>query len=155
MNRKDYPLATGLFDYFPDALKEVARLSKIGNDQHNPGQPMHWAREKSNDHDDCLLRHFMDRGRVDTDDVLHRTKVVWRALAALQLEIEQRARVATAMCSAVSEDALAKEFRGAFETKVTPPPTFTAPPMTATEVQQRADEAEYRRRRTSPWRPPE
>ena len=30
--RKDVPLQTGLFDYFPDALCAVAELSRIGND---------------------------------------------------------------------------------------------------------------------------
>lgn len=86
--RKATPMATGLLDYFPLALAEVARLSKIGNDQHNPGQPMHWARGKSIDHADTILRHLVDRGTVDTDGVRHSTKVAWRALAMLQQELE-------------------------------------------------------------------
>lgn len=86
--RKGIPLATGVVDYFPDALVAVARLSQIGNDQHNPGQPLHWAREKSTDHRDTLLRHFTDAGTLDTDGVRHSAKVAWRALAILQLEIE-------------------------------------------------------------------
>lgn len=86
--RKAVPLATGCLDYFPDALAAVAELSRIGNDQHNPGQPLHWSREKSNDHPDCLARHFVERGTIDTDKVRHSTKVCWRALAILQLEIE-------------------------------------------------------------------
>lgn len=86
--RKAIPIATGVIDYFPDALMEVAKLSKIGNDQHNPGQPLHWSRGKSDDHPDCLMRHFLDRGTVDTDGARHSAKVVWRALAILQLEIE-------------------------------------------------------------------
>lgn len=89
--RKAIPLATGVLDYFPDALLEIARLSKIGNDQHNPGEPLRWSREKSNDHPDCLLRHFIDRGKVDTDKVRHSAKMAWRALAILQLEIEAAA----------------------------------------------------------------
>lgn len=86
--RKERPVARGVLDYFPDALLEVARLSKIGNDQHNPGQPMHWAKEKSTDHADCLLRHLIDRGTMDVDDVRHSAKVAWRALALLQMEID-------------------------------------------------------------------
>lgn len=88
-SRKDIPLATGCFDYFPDALIALAELSRIGNDQHNPGQPLHWARDKSTDHADCLLRHFVDRGKIDSDKVRHSTKVFWRAGALLQLEIEK------------------------------------------------------------------
>jgi hypothetical protein len=87
--RKRVPLATGLIDYFPDALAAVAQLSLVANEQHNPGEPLHWAREKSADHDDCLLRHFLDRGTIDSDGIRHSAKVAWRALALLQLEIER------------------------------------------------------------------
>lgn len=87
--RKASPMMTGLLDYFPDALADVARLSKIANDQHNPGEPMHWARSKSTDEADCIVRHLVDRGARDTDGIRHSTKVVWRALASLQKEIER------------------------------------------------------------------
>lgn len=89
--RKNVPLASGLLDYFPDALAEVARLSKIGNDKHNPGQPLHWSRGKSDDHADCIMRHMIDRGTIDTDGILHDAKVAWRALAQLQLALERQA----------------------------------------------------------------
>lgn len=87
-DRKDTPMARGLLDYFPDALAAVARLSQVANEQHNPGEPMHWAREKSQDHADCIIRHLVDRGTFDTDGQCHSTKVAWRALALLQLELE-------------------------------------------------------------------
>ena len=87
--RKSVPIASGVLDYFPDAIAAIAELSRIGNDQHNPGKPLHWDRSKSTDHDDCLIRHFMERGSLDTDRVRHRTKVAWRALASLQTEIEE------------------------------------------------------------------
>ena len=86
--RKAIPLQTGLFDYFPDALCAVAALSLVSNDQHNPGELLHWAREKSVDHGDTLLRHQMQHGLIDNDKVRHSTKVAWRALAQLQLELE-------------------------------------------------------------------
>lgn len=86
--RKAVPIATGVIDYFPDALVAIAVLSRIGNDQHNPGKPLHWDRSKSGDEADTLLRHFLDRGTYDTDGVRHSTKVAWRALALLQKEIE-------------------------------------------------------------------
>jgi hypothetical protein len=87
--RKQIPLYSGLFRYFPDALQAVAHCSWVGNEQHNPGEPLHWAREKSTDQEDCLLRHLMDAGTIDADGIRHSTKVAWRALAALQLEIER------------------------------------------------------------------
>jgi len=87
--RKNIPLVTGCFDYFPDALCAVAALSKVGNDKHNPGQPLHWSRGKSNDHADTIARHLLQRGAYDTDGVLHSVKVAWRALALAQLDIEE------------------------------------------------------------------
>ncbi len=86
--RKETPIATGVLDYFPDALAAVARVSFIGNQQHNPGEPLHWAKEKSTDEADALVRHLLQRGTVDTDGTLHSAKVAWRALAMLQRELD-------------------------------------------------------------------
>lgn len=87
--RNEYPMADGLLYYFPAALAEVARVSKIGNDQHNPGQPLHWARGKSMDHANKIMRHLVDAGTVDSDGARHSAKLAWRALALLQQEMER------------------------------------------------------------------
>ena len=89
--RKAAPMAEGVLWYFPAALAEVARVSKAGNDQHNPGQAMHHARGKSTDHADCILRHLADAGLKDSDGLRHTAKVAWRALALLQEELEREA----------------------------------------------------------------
>ena len=86
--RKERPLARGVLDYFPDALMEVAYTSWVGSQQHNPGEEMRWAKEKSTDEADCILRHLKDRGTRDSDGVRHSAKVAWRALAMLQREID-------------------------------------------------------------------
>lgn len=86
--RKMIPLASGVFDYFTSALIEVAKVSFKGNEQHNPGEPLHWARGKSADHADTMLRHFAERGSCDSDGTRHSAKMVWRALALLQMELE-------------------------------------------------------------------
>lgn len=86
--RKDVPIVSGVLDYFPDAIAEVARVSKVGNDQHNPGQPLHWAKEKSTDEADALVRHLLQRGTLDSDGMRHSAKVAWRALALLQRELD-------------------------------------------------------------------
>lgn len=86
--RKSVPVFSGCLRYFPRALAAVAALSKVANEQHNPGQPLHWAREKSADHHDALTRHLLEAGDTDTDGQRHSTKVAWRALAALELELE-------------------------------------------------------------------
>lgn len=82
------PIASGVLDYFPDAIAAIAEVSKLGNDQHNPGEPLHWSREKSGDHADCIVRHLMERGMIDVDGARHSAKMAWRALALLQLELE-------------------------------------------------------------------
>jgi hypothetical protein len=88
--RKGLPVTTGCFHYFPLAIAEIARLSKHGNDKHNPGQPLHWSRDKSNDHLDCVGRHLLEVGTVDDDGFLHDTMLAWRALANLQVVLEAR-----------------------------------------------------------------
>ena len=79
--RKQIPIYSGLFKYFPDALIAVAKVSYEGNEQHHPGTNVHWDRSKSTDELDALMRHIIDE---EWD------KVAWRALAHLQKELEQR-----------------------------------------------------------------
>lgn len=87
--RKQRPVFSGVLKYFPDALMEVAHASWVGNEQHNPGEPLHWDRRKSADEADALVRHLMRAGEIDSDGVRHTAKVAWRALALLQKELEQ------------------------------------------------------------------
>lgn len=85
--RKAIPIYSGFVAYFPDAMSAVAQLSFIANEQHNPGEPLHWAKGKSMDHMDCLMRHSIDHLTVDvrdSDGVLHAVKRAWRAMAELQ-----------------------------------------------------------------------
>lgn len=93
--RKDVPIFSGVIKYFPRALAAVAELSRIGNDQHNPGKPLHWDRSKSGDELDALSRHLVEAGTIDTDGVRHSTKVCWRALANLEKELEAAASECT------------------------------------------------------------
>ena len=86
--RKKIPIVSGVLDYFPLAIAEVAKCSLSSNEQHNPGQPLHWDRTKSTDHIDCIGRHIIDRGKFDDDGQRHSAKLAWRALALLQLELE-------------------------------------------------------------------
>ena len=87
--RKKIPIGTGVLDYFPAALAAVAAVSYAGNEQHNPGQELHWSRGKSGDQADTLIRHFLERGTLDIDGHRHSAKLAWRALAILQLELEE------------------------------------------------------------------
>ncbi len=87
--RKETPVFSGVLNYFPDAIKEVAKVSFSGNEQHNPGSELHWDRSKSGDEKDALTRHLLDAGTIDDDGMRHSAKVAWRALAMLQKEIER------------------------------------------------------------------
>lgn len=89
--RKETPLFSGTMMYFPLALLAVARLCFKSNEKHNPGEPLHWSREKSADHMDCVARHSLEVGKVDPEtDELFDVHVAWRALANLQLAEEKR-----------------------------------------------------------------
>lgn len=97
LERKNFPLMSGCLKYFPAALAGVARISKLGNDKHNPGQDLHHARGKSMDHGDCIVRHLMDtedllkaseRGSPDATPeaiLMEASQLAWRALAYSQM----------------------------------------------------------------------
>lgn len=90
--RKETPVYSGVVKYFPRAIEEVAKVSFIGNEQHNPGEPLHWAKEKSKDEQDALMRHLIDHAKgnlYDSDGSLHLAKVAWRALAGLERFLEE------------------------------------------------------------------
>ncbi len=86
--RKQIPITTGVLDYFPLAIAEVAKCSWAGNQQHHPDKELHWDKTKSTDHSNCIARHLIDRGKFDTDGQRHSAKLAWRSLALLQLELE-------------------------------------------------------------------
>jgi len=90
-SRKALPIFTWLTEYFPDAIVELVKVSVAGNEQHNPGEPLHWARGKSMNQLDTAFRHMWDHKlgtKRDTDGQYHLAKTAWRALAELQLTIE-------------------------------------------------------------------
>jgi hypothetical protein len=90
--RKATPVFSGVLKYFPNALKEVAKCSKAGNDQHHPDKPLHWDMDKSKDEYDALTRHLIDHtiNPIDDDGVLHLAKVAWRALAGLERHLTNK-----------------------------------------------------------------
>jgi hypothetical protein len=89
LKRKQTPIFSGVLKYFPDAIREVAKCSFAGQQQHNPDLPLAWDRSKSGDELDALTRHLLDAGTIDDDGIRHSAKVAWRGLANLQKEIER------------------------------------------------------------------
>jgi hypothetical protein len=90
--RKQLPIFSGVLNYFPLAIAAVARVSKRGNDKHNPGQTLRWSRGKSMDHCDCIARHLIDVDTVnpETGEFEDAMALAWRALAKLQELEEER-----------------------------------------------------------------
>jgi hypothetical protein len=76
--RKTYPVFKGLLDYFPNACAAVANHSFVGNEQHNAGEEMHWAKEKSIGSGDQIVRHLMEG---------HLEAMAWRALELLERKL--------------------------------------------------------------------
>lgn len=102
--RKETPVVTGCFDYFPLAMAAIARLSKKANEKHNPGQPLHWSREKSSDHADAAGRHLLERGQIDPETGESMTvHMGWRVLAMIQIEEEERIKNAATSNPVVQE----------------------------------------------------
>lgn len=106
--RKNIPIFTGLLKYFPLAQLGKALLSKRGNDQHNPGEPLHWAREKSSDHPDCSIRHMMDTGLIDNDGFPHSLKAAWRADANAELDMEHLRSIGIDIFAMSKDEVIAK-----------------------------------------------
>jgi hypothetical protein len=93
--RKQMPVHRGVSKYFPDALMVVAMLSMRADRKHTPdadpddlSRPQ-WNRGKSADHGDCITRHQMDVGELDSELGLdYMAHVAWRGLAQLQEHID-------------------------------------------------------------------
>jgi hypothetical protein len=129
--RKNVPIFSGVLRYFPDAIAAVAECSLAGNKQHHADKPLHWDKSKSTDEADCIVRHLIESGTLDTDGIRHSAKVAWRALALLQREIEADALLASKLMDAgseprpgdapFSEEELRKMLQG--ESKLPPPPS--------------------------------
>ena len=105
--RKALPLFTFLTEYFPDAILELVKVSVAGNMQHNPGEPMHWARGKSMDQLNTAQRHMWDYATtglyndepplppeilaaIGGEPPMHLANAAWRLLAQIQLDCERR-----------------------------------------------------------------
>lgn len=126
--RKEVPLYSGCYTYFPAALAGVAQHSKMGNDKHNPGQKLHHSRGKSADHADCIARHMMDladmlakweRGRATPTEgqaeiLAEANALSWRALAWSQ-ELHELFGAPLAPSARLPEDAYANVVRNTLE----------------------------------------
>ena len=70
--------------YFPNAFLAKARHSWESNEKHNPGQPMHWSKDKSIGDGNQVMRHLIEAMEAmscgDTHAAqYHLTATSWRA----------------------------------------------------------------------------
>ena len=104
--RKNLPVFAMLTRYFPKAIREITKVCVINNVRYNPERAptdINWARDKSRDQLGSLQRHILER--VVDDHVFEEipadvqaatgfdrayvlAEAAWRALAALEVEIE-------------------------------------------------------------------
>tara|TARA_R110002167_G_scaffold17065_5_gene65829 strand:- start:2055 stop:2489 length:435 start_codon:yes stop_codon:yes gene_type:complete len=79
--RKNIPVYSGFFAYFPRAIAAVAQLSLVGGIQHGQTrETLHWDRPLSGDELDAMMRHMIDG---DWE------QVAWRAMAHLEKQLEK------------------------------------------------------------------
>lgn len=108
--RKNLPIFKLICNYFPKALREVTRVAVANNVRYNPDRKpadINWARGKSTDQMGSLFRHMLE-SQVDGlvfealppevqaacgpgfERVYVLAEAAWRALAALELQIEEQ-----------------------------------------------------------------
>lgn len=108
--RKMLPVFSLITRYFPKALREVTRVAVANNVRYNPDKSpadINWARGKSTDQLGSLFRHIFEAA-VDKavfeesppevqaacgpgfERVYVLAEAAWRALAALELQIEEQ-----------------------------------------------------------------
>lgn len=108
--RKNLPIFRLVSHYFPKALREVTRVAVANNVRYNPDRKpadINWARGKSTDQLGSLFRHMLE---YETDGLVFEelppevqaacgegfehvyvlAEAAWRALAALELCIEEQ-----------------------------------------------------------------
>jgi hypothetical protein len=99
---------------------------------------MHWAREKSTDHMNKVMRHLDDYGRgikKDTDGCWHLAKAIWRLKARLQLDIEeeralqnqQQDKLAAALAAKAGSNEALEAYRKEMEKAYKPGQVFPHP----------------------------
>lgn len=80
--RKNIPVYSGFFAYFPRAIAAVAQVSLAGGIQHGQTrETLHWDRPLSGDELDAMMRHMIDG---DWE------QVAWRAMAHLEKHLERK-----------------------------------------------------------------
>lgn len=80
--RKNIPVYSGFFAYFPRAIAAVAQVSLTGGIQHGQTrETLHWDRPLSGDELDAMMRHMIDG---DWE------QVAWRAMAHLEKHLERK-----------------------------------------------------------------
>lgn len=106
--RKNLPVFRMIAGYFPKALREITRVCVANNVRYNPDRKpadINWARGKSTDQLGSLFRHLLEyevdgqvfeelppevKAATGDERVYVLAEAAWRALAALELCIEEQ-----------------------------------------------------------------
>lgn len=91
---KKLPVYTLVLAYFPRAIEEVARVSKVGAIKYTP-EGWRTVPDGVNRYSDAMVRHNLEEAKghtvsVEEGEVLyHAAQVAWNALARLELMLTQ------------------------------------------------------------------
>jgi hypothetical protein len=91
MITKEDHIATGVIDYFRNALAAVGRWSKYNNVKYPPvdgAKELRWSFDISTNHADAIASHLSQRGTIDPETGFsHSVALAWRSLALLESEL--------------------------------------------------------------------
>jgi hypothetical protein len=140
--RKHLPVFTYITKYCPKALVEMTKVSVVNNVRYNPDRApadINWNRDRSKDQLGSSLRHMMESAvdgkvfEIVPPDIAAKTGITriyvlaenaWRAVAALELEIERvQAEEKHSQLSEATRS-IAASLIGAFEEPSTVPALF-------------------------------
>ena len=92
------PVYSGFLQYFPRAIKEVARVSQYGAEKYKLNMDdRNFARVEHGEmrYLDACARHMLDRiitGEINHEDgqLLHRAQIAWDGMAQLEIYLENK-----------------------------------------------------------------
>lgn len=90
ITKKD-SIASGVVDYFRNALAAIGRHSRLGNEKYPPAggcKDLRWSFDVSTEHADAIMSHLAQRGEIDPETgYSHTVALAWRSLALLESEL--------------------------------------------------------------------
>lgn len=73
---------------YPNACVKLAAYAEYGSAKHNPGEPLHWAFDKSSEHAESAARHLAQCDQIDPETgESHALGLLCRAFMLLETQL--------------------------------------------------------------------